>query len=88
MSAAGSVLRREEPVELGDGRPNRRQVRCAFGLRGVFVDAHEGALGLSQVREHEPQETVCAGLRLRLARGIHGCHRVARASSTNEGRGA
>ncbi len=54
---------------------------------GGVVDGHEGALGPSQVNEHEPQEAVGTGLRLRLARGIHGGHKIARARPTDEGRG-
>jgi hypothetical protein len=78
MVTTESVVRREEQVEPGEGRPDCRQVRRSFGIRGVVVDAHEGALGLSQVNEHKAQEAVGTGLRLRLARGIHGGHRVAR----------
>ena len=69
----GSVLRREEYVEFGNGRADRGQVRRLIGIRrGVFDAPRQGALGLPKVREREPQDPVGGGFRDRQALGTHG----------------
>jgi hypothetical protein len=72
-STAESVLRREDQVELGDGRADRGQVCQSFGIRGgVFDDRRHAALGLLKVGQHEPQDAIGAGFGHRLALAGHG----------------
>jgi hypothetical protein len=83
-AARTSVLRREEQVELGDGRADHHQGRGLLGIGirgGVFEERRQDALSLLKIGQYDLQDAVGAGLRDRVVRGIHGAE-----GSTREGR--